>query len=127
MGGDETVPELPCPACGYRTMPEATYGSFHICEVCGWEDDPVQLANPACEGGANGESLVDAQLRVSREPALEVGRFVRDSDWRPLDSRETEAAIGERDRAAWQNPAVYELDSTYWKKTSGFGGGLTGQ
>jgi Cysteine-rich CPCC len=55
--------------------PEGAYGSYVICDVCGWEDDQVQLANPACGGGANSEcssklkpSSGEAALRRARPP-----------------------------------------------------------
>jgi len=46
---------LPCPACGFRTLTGEGFGSYELCGVCGSEDDGVQLANPACGGGANAE------------------------------------------------------------------------
>ncbi|WP_415248504.1 CPCC family cysteine-rich protein [Thauera sp.] len=54
------VRELPCPCCGFLTL-EEEYGSYSICPVCGWEDDSVQLANPCSGGGANKQSLAEAQ------------------------------------------------------------------
>lgn len=35
-----------CPCCRYKTFaqqPNVTYG---ICQVCFWEDDPIQLKDP---------------------------------------------------------------------------------
>ena len=52
---------LPCPCCGTRTFAEP--GGYEICEVCGWEDDPVQSANPDYAGGANVESLNQARKK----------------------------------------------------------------
>ena len=49
------INERRCPVCG-RTVFEQV-GKYEICEVCGWEDDPVQLANPDFAGGANKLSL----------------------------------------------------------------------
>lgn len=51
----------PCPCCGFRTLRDAVRGGFEWCGVCAWEDDPVQLADPAYRGGANGESLREAR------------------------------------------------------------------
>lgn len=57
-----TINELmPCPCCGSQTISEA--GAYEICDVCGWEDDPVQCADPAYAGGANAESLSVARER----------------------------------------------------------------
>lgn len=82
----------PCPACGFLVFEEAP-GSFDICAICGWEDDHVQLANPRLRGGANGESLIEAQIKAIKEYPIvtkEVGEFKRDPKWRPLTSEEAE-------------------------------------
>ncbi|WP_089401385.1 CPCC family cysteine-rich protein [Noviherbaspirillum humi] len=50
---------LLCPCCGQRTISEP--GAYEICSVCGWEDDPVQSADPKYTGGANRESLESAR------------------------------------------------------------------
>jgi methionyl-tRNA synthetase len=49
-----------CPCCGYKTFSEPS-GSYNICPVCYWEDDPVQLEHPSSEIGANRVSLKQAQ------------------------------------------------------------------
>lgn len=49
----------PCPCCGSRVLTAA--GEYEICEVCGWEDDPVQTSNPEYAGGANELSLNHAR------------------------------------------------------------------
>ena len=41
----------PCPCCDSRAL--TTLGSYEICEVCGWEDDPVQSGDHNYAGGAN--------------------------------------------------------------------------
>ena len=51
----------PCPCCRSRTLGEL--GQYEICDVCGWEDDPVQSADPEYAGGANHESLNAARKR----------------------------------------------------------------
>ena len=50
-----------CPCCGYFTFESKPGESYDICEVCYWEDDPVQLADPTFEGGANLVSLRQAR------------------------------------------------------------------
>lgn len=47
-----------CPVCGKYEFEEQ--GSFDICDVCGWEDDPLQLKDPDLELGANEMSLNQA-------------------------------------------------------------------
>jgi hypothetical protein len=73
-GDDEPVSQetgFPCPCCGYLTLPEGPPGTFFICPVCWWEDDDVQFADPASEGGANRVSLRDARLNYARIGASE--------------------------------------------------------
>ena len=49
-----------CPCCGYKTLDENLL--FDICEICHWEDDPIQSFDPDFKGGANGSlSLREAQ------------------------------------------------------------------
>lgn len=57
----------PCPCCGSRVV--TTLGEYEICDVCGWEDDPVQSADPDYAGGANKLSLNQARKEWStRKP-----------------------------------------------------------
>ncbi|MBO6518428.1 MAG: hypothetical protein JJ900_16205 [Rhodospirillales bacterium] len=51
----------PCSCCGYLTLSGPGHDTYEICPVCGWEDDPVQHEDPHYAGGANDESLRDAQ------------------------------------------------------------------
>jgi len=78
----------PCPCCGYLTLGEKPTGTYLICEVCFWEDDPVQYRDPCYEGGANRASLKEAQLNFSTFGASEKRRlkFVRppQADEKPL-------------------------------------------
>lgn len=48
-----------CPVCGKYEFD--SMGSFDICEICGWEDDPLQMNEPDYEGGANQMSLNEAK------------------------------------------------------------------
>jgi hypothetical protein len=86
-----------CPCCGYKTFYTAPDGSYDICDVCFWEDDPIQLADPDYEGGANLMSLRQAQqnflefgacdrdmLRNVRPPTKDE---LRDENWKPLDNK----------------------------------------
>ena len=85
---------FPCPACGFLTFDEPP-GSYSICEVCGWEDDAVQLRHPALRGGANKLSLAEAQQDWRSRRPKDVGAikgFDRDPAWRPLLADESERA-----------------------------------
>ncbi len=112
---------LPCPACGFVTVPDSHFGSYNICRVCGGEDDGCQLANPACGGGANAESLIDAQARALVDLPMgsaEPGGSSRDPSWRPLSAEEIEIALQERAENYWRNRAVVEASGAYWTSLS---------
>lgn len=53
-----------CPVCGRYEFEE--HGSFDICEVCHWEDDPIQEKDPDYKGGANKMSLNEAREAYAR-------------------------------------------------------------
>jgi hypothetical protein len=59
-----------CPCCGFFTL-ESASGHWEVCEVCFWDDDPVQLAKPGYEGGANTVSLNDARENFRKFGASE--------------------------------------------------------
>lgn len=65
-----------CPVCGYLTRENASFGTFEICPICGWEDDNVQYDHPDSESGAN---------RVSLNQAKQNYRLHRVSDLRKMD------------------------------------------
>jgi anaerobic ribonucleoside-triphosphate reductase len=48
-----------CRCCGESTLSESH--SYEICEICGWEDDPVQNEDASFRGGANQMSLNEAR------------------------------------------------------------------
>jgi hypothetical protein len=108
---------LPCPACGFLTLSGEVYGSYEICPVCGWEDDGVQLANPACGGGANHTSLIDAQARTLQAlppTVTEHKGHSRSRSWRPMNQREVDLGVAERARKYWLNRAVVSRWECYW-------------
>lgn len=87
--------KYPCPCCGYKTLTEEACGSYDICPVCFWEDDPIQLDDMDYEGGANRVSLRQGQrnfleygacerkmIKHTRPPTSEEQR---DEHWKPLD------------------------------------------
>lgn len=55
---------ISCPCCYGLTLEEQ--GAYEICETCGWEDDPVQFADPDYRGGANKLSLNEARSLFHR-------------------------------------------------------------
>jgi hypothetical protein len=65
----------PCPCCGYLTMGPESPGSFEICEVCNWQDDPVQYQDPDYEGGANEMSLKQARRNYAEFGASSMTRL----------------------------------------------------
>ena len=44
-----------CPCCGDKNLPDK--GEFDICNLCKWEDDPLQRDDPDDDLGANTQSL----------------------------------------------------------------------
>lgn len=50
-----------CPCCGFLTFESLPPGTYEICPVCYWEDDPVQFEDPLYAGGANRVSLIQAR------------------------------------------------------------------
>ena len=48
-----------CPVCGKHSFEEI--GGYEICQICGWEDDPLQRREPDLRGGANSMSLNEAR------------------------------------------------------------------
>lgn len=60
-----------CPCCGYNTLNEPPGGTYKICDICFWEDDPIQLDDPDYEGGANRVSLNQGQQNFEKYGACE--------------------------------------------------------
>jgi hypothetical protein len=54
-----------CLCCGNRTLDGEPPGTYDICPVCYWEDDPVQGADLDARGGANSVSLSEARCNFS--------------------------------------------------------------
>lgn len=83
-----------CPCCGYKTFHEVPNGTYNICLVCFWEDDPIQFDDPNYEGGANRVSLKQGQMNFIEFGACEreMIKNVRkpyadeekDENWRPI-------------------------------------------
>ncbi len=108
--------DVTCPACGFAVLADG-YGSYEICEVCGWEDDGVQLANPTSGGGANRRSLADTQAEiVDRLPVgvMTHGEFRRDPLWRPLNAEELAEAETKRRFRHWHTTAAQDRRDVYW-------------
>jgi len=112
-----------CPCGGYRTLHEPP-GSYDICKVCYWEDDGVQLLDPAFQGGANEPSLIECQENFRRVGACEA-RFVGhvrppvaeetlDQEWRPAKESDLRSARRPRELTTEE----YECLETwyYWKR-----------
>src|SRR5258707_1871191 len=115
--------KLPCACCGYLTLDDSA-GSYEICHVCFWEDDPVQLLDPWYVGGANKVSLQEAQENFSKFGVSEK-RFknnikgvlagdIRDERWSP---------VAEADRTCVTTPAALAKEKPngdwpwhYWRR-----------
>lgn len=95
------------------------YSSYLICDVCGWEDDGVQLANPTSRGGANRESLAEAQAKAVARFPLEVqlaNGHRRGRWWRPLSASEISEASRRGLGTPWHSMAVVSESEAYWRR-----------
>ena len=79
-----------CPCCGFKTLEENPPNTYEICSLCDWEDDGIQFNNPDYEGGANNESLREAQHEFLNASG-KVSGYVKDPSWVILEppSKET--------------------------------------
>ena len=70
---DTPMPQLqfPCNCCGFRTLLSPESGSYEICPVCFWEDDPVQAEDLSFAGGANAVSLAEDRENYLQSGACE--------------------------------------------------------
>jgi len=94
-----------CPCCGYRTLIDSP-GSYEICHVCFWEDDPVQLLDPWYEGGANKVSLQEAQRNYAEVRVSEKNFKANVKGVLPDDMRDPLwRVVGDTDRQHVTTPA----------------------
>ncbi|MCQ2501553.1 MAG: hypothetical protein MJ117_09445, partial [Lachnospiraceae bacterium] len=56
-----------CACCGAPISEK-----YEICEICGWEDDPVQNRDPEFEGGANQQCLNEYRKIYMNKKAAET-------------------------------------------------------
>jgi hypothetical protein len=113
-----TEAALPCPGCGFMVL-AGSYGSYDICEFCGWEDDCVQLANPTSGGGANHRSLHEVQLAALTRYPLDVREFksmIRSDRWRPLSQEEVQRFNQQRELKHWHSQAILDETDAYWSR-----------
>ncbi len=118
--GRRVILVYPCPACGFLVFEEPP-GSYDICRICGWEDDHVQMVHPSLRGGANRESLQEAQVRALHQHPLELKifrGFHRDHEWRPL-TEDDVSRTGEgspRTGIDYFNAAAEARPVYYWRR-----------
>lgn len=60
-----------CPCCGYRTLPEGRPGSYEVCPVCDWLDDPLQFGDEEFVSDTNHVTLAEARENVRKFGACE--------------------------------------------------------
>ena len=114
---------FPCPACGFLVFSEPP-GSYEICDVCGWEDDPVQLRHQLMGGGANKQSLAQSQavaLHIAPVGVVQFREFVRDPSWRPLSSGDLSADPSPRSGLEYCHASADETVEYYWRGPRGEG------
>jgi rubredoxin len=69
-----------CLCCGYLTLDEEPPGTYDICPVCNWEDDHLDLSNPADISEPKGGPNETLSLREARENFARFG--AASPDWR---------------------------------------------
>ncbi len=109
--------EVPCPSYGFYTVGKSFFGTYSQCPICAWQDDGVQLANPACGGGANPTSLIKSQQSaLSDIPAtvIEHKGYKRDPNWRPFSEDEIRSYEEEMNHYTWKNDATRNYSAAYW-------------
>jgi hypothetical protein len=107
---------FPCPSCGFEVFSEPA-GTYEICELCGWEDDHVQLRFPAMAGGANKSSLAQHQLQALAAYPINVSLakgFRRSKEWRPLLPSEVMSPQTPTSGQDYFNAAAEEAPQYYW-------------
>ncbi len=111
----------PCPCCGFLTIDDPP-GSYEICGVCGWEEDPVQAANPCTGGGANPESLSEAQDNFQSTPDADLdelasNEFTRDPAWRQLNLNERAIFSSKSENGTrFPNRRIENVSEYYWNR-----------
>lgn len=68
----ERMRGYPCQCCGFLALSDPSSGSYEICPVCFWEDDPVQNEDPFYPDGTNQVSLNEARRNFVELGAAEV-------------------------------------------------------
>jgi hypothetical protein len=116
----------PCPCCGHLVFAEPP-GSYDICPICFWEDDPVQLKFPSI-WGANKQSLIEAQRNFVVLGAVEqrLIQFVRppsgdepiEEGWRPVDPMSDNFEDVGVSKAVWPRDytVLYYWRPTFWRR-----------
>ncbi len=100
--GELCAAPFACACCGYLTCSEP-FGSYEVCPVCEWEQDPSQSTDPLLRGGANEECIAEVQRQ---RDAWRPGKVQRDPTWEPF----AEALL----RAPSDDPAIRRAP-LYWR------------
>jgi len=61
---------IKCPVCGEYEF--AMDDDFDSCDICGWENDGLQLDEPSYSGGANVLCLNDYRAEWERRKRTEI-------------------------------------------------------
>ena len=87
-----------CACCGYKTLAAGSPGTYDICDICFWEDDPLQFEDPDYKIGANRVCLRQAQKNFINFGACEpdmtehvrkpTQHDIKDPSWKPLTTKE---------------------------------------
>ncbi len=70
-----------CPCCGYLTLSKSQPGSYEVCPICHWMDDPIQFSDEEYVSDTNHISLRSARDNFEELGAASEG--VRDETREP--------------------------------------------
>jgi hypothetical protein len=77
-----------CPCCGYLTLSEGVPGSYEVCPVCHWTDDPVQFVETQSINDSNPHSLETARKNFERFGAITPSVVDETRDPTPSEQRD---------------------------------------
>jgi hypothetical protein len=87
-----------CACCGNALSPELKF--FDICQVCYWQDDPIQNDDPDYDGGANYISLNQAKQALAAGQSIRALKRAVKQRWKEAEAAREAAALLEEEAEA---------------------------
>lgn len=93
-----------CPCCGALSLDDEN--AWEICEICDWEDDPLQHKKPDLRGGANVMSLNEAKKNFKENILFK--KFINQDHYCPLMDSKIKDGLCCEIIAATQENLIYD-------------------